>query len=77
MIALRSWHEKSDSSNIVPLLDCPVSSFQHSAIVTEHGSAAIFGHSEREQAAAIIDQAADPRARESLLEAAARMGLGR
>jgi acyl-CoA hydrolase len=77
VIALRSWHDKSDSSNIVPLLASPVSSFQHSAIVTEHGPAAIFGHSEREQATAIIDRAADPRAREALREAAARMGLGR
>jgi acyl-CoA hydrolase len=76
VIALRSWHDKSDSSNIVPLLGSPVSSFQHSAIVTEHGVAAIFGHSEREQAAAIIDQAADPRARDSLREAAGRLGLG-
>ena len=32
VIALRSWHERSDSSTIVPRLTDPVTSFQHSAV---------------------------------------------
>jgi acyl-CoA hydrolase len=75
VIALRSWHEKTNSSNVVPILDVPVSSFQHSAFVTEHGRAVTFGHSQREQAAALIEHAADPRARADLLEAAGSLGL--
>jgi|NGEPerStandDraft_6_1074524.scaffolds.fasta_scaffold08556_4 acyl-CoA hydrolase len=72
VIALRAWHERSDSSTIVPRLSEPVTSFQHSAIVTEHGRAQIFGRSQRAQARLIIDHAAHPDAREELREAAAR-----
>ncbi len=71
VIALRSWHEPSDSSTIVARLSDPVTSFQHSAIVTEHGRAEIFGRSQRAQARLIIDRAAHPDAREQLHEAAA------
>ncbi len=39
VIALRSWHEGTQSSTIVPRLTDPVTSFQHSAIVTEQGCA--------------------------------------
>src|SRR6202035_2043942 len=45
VIALPSWHPKADTSSIVPLLDTPVTSFQHSAIVTEQGCAFLFGRS--------------------------------
>ena len=75
VLALRSWHEKSDSSNIVPILTDPVCSFQHSVIVTEHGIAPIFGFSQQSQARSLIDHAADPRAREELNVAAQSMYL--
>ncbi len=73
VIALRSWHEKSDSSTVLPVLPNPVTSFQHSAIVSEQGCAEIFGRSQRAQAHLIIERVADPRARESLLEAAGQL----
>ncbi len=75
VLALRSWHEKSDSSNIVPLLESPVCSFQHSVVVTEHGLARLFGRSQRAQARLLIDEAAHPRARDELHEAAINYGL--
>ena len=75
VIALRSWHEKSGTTNIVPLLGAPVSSFQHSAIVTEHGQAHLFGRSQGAQAHLVIDEIADPRAREELRAAAIELGL--
>jgi acyl-CoA hydrolase len=76
IIALRSWHEKSDSSTIVPRLADPVTSFQHSAVITEQGCAQIFGRSQRAQARLIIEHAAHPDAREWLREESASMGLG-
>ena len=75
VLALRSWHEKSDSSNIVPLLRDPVCSFQHSVIVTEQGLAAIFGRSQHAQARMLIEEAAHPRAREGLWRTAESLGL--
>ncbi|MDE2282773.1 MAG: hypothetical protein KGJ92_08415 [Actinomycetales bacterium] len=75
VLALRSWHEKSDQSTIVPLLTSPVCSFQHSAIITEQGIASIFGQSQCDQASAIIACAANPRARDSLIESAKAMGI--
>ncbi len=71
VIALRSWHERSDSSTIVPWLTDPVTSFQHSAVVTEHGCAHVFGRSQRAQARLIIDAAAHPDARDELHESLA------
>ena len=76
VIALRSWHDKSDSSSIVPLLREPTCSFQHSAIVTENGMASIFGRTQHEQAHLIIERAAHPAAREALWAAAEERGLG-
>jgi acyl-CoA hydrolase len=75
IIALKSWHPKADVSTIVPLVDEPVTSFQMSAVVTEHGSAEIFGYSEREQASHLIEHAAHPRVREELWEEAEALGL--
>jgi acyl-CoA hydrolase len=74
-IALQSWHERSDSSTIVPRLSEPVTSFQHSALVTEQGCAHIFGRSQRAQARLIITHAAHPDAREELRAHAATLGL--
>jgi len=76
VIALRSWHQPSDSSTIVPHLSGPVTSFQHSVVVTEQGCAQIFGRSHRAQARLIIERAAHPDAREWLREEAALRGLG-
>jgi acyl-CoA hydrolase len=75
VIALRSWHEHSNSSTIVPRLSDPVTSFQHSAVVTEQGCAHIFGRSQRAQARLLIEHAAHPDAREELHQCAATLGL--
>ena len=75
VIALPSWHAKSSTSTIVDTIGGQVTSFQHSAIVTEQGAAEIFGRSQRAQARLIIDHAAHPDARGGLREAAARLGL--
>jgi acyl-CoA hydrolase len=74
-IALRSWHPKADVSTIVPLVDEPVTSFQQSAVVTEHGVAALWGRDEREQCRDIIEQCAHPRVRDDLWEEATALGL--
>ena len=74
-MALRSWHPKADCSTIVPLVDEPVTSFQHSAVVTEQGVALIAGLDERTQARNLIDHAAHPRVRDELREEAAELGL--
>lgn len=75
VIALRSWHEPSDSSTIVPRLSGPVTSFQHSAVITEQGCAHIFGRSQRAQARLIVEHAAHPDAREQLRQCATTLGL--
>lgn len=74
-MALPSWHAKSDSSNIIPLVDDAVTSFQHSYVVTEHGVARCFGRSQTEQAQNLINHAAHPKARTSLADAGKKMGL--
>jgi len=65
-IALPSWHPKADVSTIVPRITEPVTSFQHSAVVTENGIAEVFGRSQSEQAGNIIKYAAHPSVREVL-----------
>ena len=75
IVALPSWHARSDTSTIVPRLDGPSTSFQHSYVVTEHGIAAIWGGSQREQACQLIDNAAAPGVRAELWDAAHAMGL--
>ncbi len=75
VVALRSWHDRSDSSTIVPRLVEPATSFQHSVIVTEHGSAEVFGRSNVDQARLLIDRTADPRARDELRQAASELGM--
>jgi acyl-CoA hydrolase len=76
IVALPSWHDRSDSSTIVERLDGPATSFQHSNIVTEHGVASIWGQSQREQAAELIGHAAAPAARDALRRSAVRLGIG-
>ncbi len=75
VIALRSWHPKADVSTIVPLIDEPLTSFQHSAVVTENGVAEIFGNSQREQAEQLITNTAHADVREELWEEAAALRL--
>jgi acyl-CoA hydrolase len=75
IIAMRSWHPKADCSTIVPLVDEPVTSFQQTAVVTEQGTAEIWGRDEREQARQLIEHAAHPAVRDELLEEAAALGL--
>lgn len=74
-MALRSWHPRADVSTIVPLVDEPVTSFQHGAVVTEQGVAWMWGRSEREQARNLIEHAAHPRVRDELWEEARGLGL--
>jgi acyl-CoA hydrolase len=74
-IALPSWHKKADTSTIVPRIQEPVTSFEHSAVATENGIASVFGRSQRERVTNIIERAAHPDAREGLREAAAEMGM--
>jgi acyl-CoA hydrolase len=75
LMALRSWHPKADTSSIVAMVDEPVTSFQHTAVVTEQGVAEMFGSDERAQAADLIERAAHPRIRDELWEEAAALGL--
>ncbi|MEO5709757.1 MAG: acetyl-CoA hydrolase/transferase C-terminal domain-containing protein [Nocardioidaceae bacterium] len=75
VIALRSWHPRADVSTIVPMLEEPVTSFQPSAVVTEQGTAELWGRSDREQAEALISGAAHPDAREELAEEGRALGL--
>ena len=67
VIALHSWHQKSDTSSVLPVLTNPVTSFQHSAIVSDQGCAGIFGRSGRARPRLIIERVADPRARDGLV----------
>ena len=75
IIALRSWHRKAHVSTIVPLIDEPLTSFQHSAVITENGVAEIWGNSQTEQAEQLIESCAHPDVREELWEEAAALGL--
>ncbi|PWU44280.1 4-hydroxybutyrate CoA-transferase [Micromonospora globispora] len=75
IIALRSWHPKADVSTVVPLLSGPVTSFQHSAIVTEQGCASVWGRDAVDQAQQLVDHAAHPDARDDLREAGRILGL--
>ncbi|MFM6977241.1 MAG: acetyl-CoA hydrolase/transferase family protein [Micrococcales bacterium] len=74
-MALQSWHPKANVSTIVPRLSENVTSFQHSHVVTENGVADIFGHSQKQQARNLIEEAAHPRVRDELREAAKTLGL--
>jgi acyl-CoA hydrolase len=75
VVGLRSWHDKTDTSNVVPNLTVPACSFQHSVVVSEHGCAEIFGQGQHAQARLLIEQVADPRAQAGLWDAAERLGL--
>lgn len=74
-MALRSWHPTADVSTVVAQLDAPVTSFQHTAVVTQQGVADIALRDEKEQAVHLIEHAAHPAARDELWEAAQELGL--
>ncbi len=75
IIALPSWHPKAGVSTVVPRLAGPVTSFQHSFIVSELGIAAIWGNDASTQAEQIIGQVAHPSARDELLDAGRQLGF--
>jgi acyl-CoA hydrolase len=75
VIALPSWHPKADVSTVVSRLTGPVTSFQHSFIVSDQGTAAIWGNDASEQAGQIITQVAHPRVRDELREAGRALGF--
>ena len=75
VIAVPSWHPKADVSTVVPRLTGPVTSFQHSFIVSEQGTAAIWGHDASAQAEQIITAVAHPRVRDELREAGRALGF--
>jgi acyl-CoA hydrolase len=74
-MALPSWHPKAQVSTIVPRLSENTTSFQHSFVVTEQGTAACFGRTQSEQALNLISHAAHPNAKEGLIAAASEFGL--
>ena len=75
IIALPCWHPKADVSTVVPRLAGPVTSFQHSFIVSDQGTAAIWGHEASDQARQIIGQVAHPSVREELRAAGRQLGF--
>jgi acyl-CoA hydrolase len=75
IIALPSWHPKAGVSTVVPRLAGPVTSFQHSFIVSEQGTAAIWGHDAASQAEQIIDHVAHPSVRAELRRAGRDLGF--
>ena len=75
IIALPSWHPKARVSTVVPRLAGPVTSFQHSYLVSEQGTATIWGNDASEQARQIISHVANPSARDELREAGRALGF--
>jgi acyl-CoA hydrolase len=75
IIALPSWHPEADVSTVVPRLDGPVTSFQHSYIVSEQGTAVIWGHDATGQAGQIVEHVAHPSVRQQLRDAGRSLSL--
>jgi acyl-CoA hydrolase len=73
IIALPSWHQRSERSTIVEHLSSPATSFQHSYVVTDQGVARIWGRPQREQARELIEHAAAAQVRDELTAAAAQL----
>ena len=74
VVALPSWHPKADCSTIVSGLDGPATSFQHSFVVTERGTARVWPGTSQDQARELMG-VADPRARPGLERFAHDRGL--
>jgi acyl-CoA hydrolase len=75
IIALPSWHPKADVSTVVPRLVGPVTSFQHSYVVSEQGTARVWGHDASEQAQQIVDRVAHPDVRADLRDEGRLLGF--
>jgi acyl-CoA hydrolase len=75
IIVLPSWHPKADVSTVLPRIDGPVTSFQHSFIVSEQGAAVIWGNDAPGQAEQIINHVAHPSVRERLRAEGRSLGL--
>jgi len=75
IIALPSWHPKANVSTVVPRLTGPVTSFQHSYIVSDEGTAAVWGHEASDQARQIADRVAAPSVRQELRAAGRQLGF--
>ena len=75
VIALPSVHPRAGVSTVVPLLEAPATSFQHSHIVSEQGVATVWGSDQSSQARQLVEQVAHPSARDGLREAAGRLSL--
>jgi acyl-CoA hydrolase len=75
IIGLPSWHPKACVSTVVPRLTGPVTSFQHSYIVSDQGTAAVWGFDASAQAEAIITSVAHPDAREELRAGGRELGF--
>jgi acyl-CoA hydrolase len=75
IIALPSWHPKAGVSTVIPRLAGPVTSFQHSFIVSEQGTATIWGQDAATQAQQIVDRVAHPDARDELRAAGRALGF--
>ncbi|MFI0412418.1 acetyl-CoA hydrolase/transferase family protein [Actinomadura sp. 3N508] len=75
IIALPSWHPRADVSTVIPRLAGPVTSFQHSYIVSEQGTATIWAHDAASQAQQIIEEVAHPSARDDLRREGRRLGF--
>ena len=75
IIALPSWHPKANVSTVVPRLAGPVTSFQHSFIVSDEGTAAVWGHDASAQARQIITEVAHPSVRDELRAAGRELGF--
>jgi acyl-CoA hydrolase len=76
VLALPAWHARSNSSTIVGRINGPASSFQPSHVVTEIGTARVWGLVAQEQAHELIERAAQPRARDQLWDIARAAGTG-
>ena len=75
VIALPSLHPKAQVSTLVPALQAPATSFQHSHIVTEQGTARVWGGDQGQQARQLIENAAHPSVRDQLRDAGRALGL--
>ena len=76
ILALPAWHQRSDTSTIVGRVAGPASAFQPSHVVTDMGTARVWGHTAQDQVEDLIERAADPRARADLWDAAIGAGAG-
>jgi acyl-CoA hydrolase len=75
IIALPSMHPRAAVSTVVPLVDAPATSFQHSHIISEQGTARVWGGDQVQQATQLIDNVAHPSVRDDLRKAGLDLGL--